>query len=261
MIMKKLLVLGIITALALSGCTGEKANEIGNEMDSKVVVIDKTSKETESKNIESKNIESKEQVNADLDDSSGSGLAPYVYTFELNRFETTDIPDFLEEDLKDLFGKALEFEMDWSISLAVFDVDDFVRDSGSYTVEKDGGLYHRTGYSYESFYEFLSTMFTKRRVDEMLSTDAIINEDGEVCYADVGRGGAITYKDGYFELISKTENEVKFKYIGHYSFEGIMTEEELREINDGPYSWDEEFIFSIVKTDDGWRVDEINLWF
>lgn len=260
MIMKKLLVLGVITALALMGCTGEKANETGKEMDSKVVVIDKTSKETESKDIEDK-----EQIKADLDDKSGRGLTPYVYAFNPDKLETTDIPDFLEEDLKDLFGKALEFEMDWSISLAVFDVHDSVRDSGSYTIEKDGRLYNRTGYSYESFYEFLSTMFTKRKVDEMLSEmlsyDLIINIDGEVCYADVGRGGAITYKDGYFELISKTENEVKFKYIGHYSYEGIMTEEELREINDGPYSWDEEFIFSIVKTDDGWRVDEINLWF
>ncbi len=251
-IMKKLWVLGVAALLALSGCKGNKTTETGKELETTAVVV---TEETSQAKESGANMDQ----TTDLEADTNSSLAPYAYKVNFDEIDKTLIPDFLEGDLRDLYCTAFKFEADGISISSRFPGSDF-----SSTFEKDGGLYTRTGCSYESYCDFLYSVFTKEKADEFLSSETIINENGEVCYMDAARGSNICYKDGQFELISKTEDEIKFKYIAHYSYEGIMTEEEFNEMNEGgneSYSWDEEFIISIVNTDEGWRVDEFNLWF
>ena len=86
------------------------------------------------------------------------------------------------------------------------------------------------------------------------------NLDGELICCQGSRGADIFYVGRTFELISSDENELKFTLTAHYSAIEVYGEEEYNKLPDNEKEWSETFNYSIVKTENGWRVAQFSLW-
>ncbi len=83
-----------------------------------------------------------------------------------------------------------------------------------YNGEKFSNRYEETGYTYDSFYNAFLSVFTKETADNMLSRyPSFYEHDGALWYAGVTFCGNISEVHREYELTSKTDNEVSFRFV------------------------------------------------
>ncbi len=115
-------------------------------------------------------------------------------------------------------------------------------------VKEDWCYYHEPSlYSfytstYESFYEYLRTVFTKEAAGEIMSNRHFYNADGELFYITGEAGGYIYTTDGKYELVEKNDSEVIFEYNASHTHDGKNLPNTSRTIK-------------LINTGDGWRAE------
>lgn len=185
------------------------------------------------------------------------------------------VPDFLDEEQRQLFLHAYCAAGSFLEGCSPDGLDDFPLKDGSLpnidtyeTVEIDGWTYTLAQGRYRRWEDFLAMMdglfipeYQQALIDDG-STDVPRfrpTEDGQLCYLDGGRGSNIFY-DGIetdtYELVSQTEDELRFDLIGHYTDWDYDTETG-QEVQGEPYTV--RFPIRMAHTDQGWRVAEIHV--
>lgn len=188
------------------------------------------------------------------------------------------IPDFLDEEQQNLYRRA------FIIYPALVVVPDSLSDGfplkdgtkpdlTSEWIEVDGQKQHVVEGRYKNWNDFeamLNNVFTKKYSNELMEcgTDLItfINANGNLHFINGGDGGNVLgvpeYED--FELVSKTDYEIKFYVICHYTdqHEGETDEDYAKRVDsrDG-FDRTEKFPITMVKTDNGWRFSEFHITF
>jgi hypothetical protein len=117
--------------------------------------------------------------------------------------------------------------------------------------------------NYQSFYDYLQSVFIGDSVNALISRYNLLNIDGVLCFNERYRGTLVYYKDGKYELISVTKSKISFKYCANYSFENILDYNDWEENYRSEYPqyiWTEEYNITLINTVDGWRVDKFIYW-
>lgn len=115
--------------------------------------------------------------------------------------------------------------------------------------------YMESGYTYDSFMSAYSEVFTEAILDTMLSRgDVFYPYNGELWYAGVSAGGNGGEVHREYELISRTDTEVRFRRIMFSVGIGEPVTEYSAEKRGEYIQTSVDFRF--VLTDDGWKADE-----
>ena len=133
------------------------------------------------------------------------------------------------------------------------------------TVVVDNNRYCKTRINYQSYYDFLGTVFTEKGANDFINMYDIENSDGMLLLPNRdGIGGNPCHKYTEHKLISQTDDRIEFNEIESYSLEGVEYEnyeqylmevkEEDRE--DNPYEWSITLSQVMVNNGDGWRIDQ-----
>lgn len=157
--------------------------------------------------------------------------------------------DFLSDEQYDIYIKALIF-VDNLGNYAVpstgnrssYFFDENGEISESY-ISNESNTVHIYPYfyvsTYQSFYEYLQSVFTQDAVDAIVSNERFLTLDGELYFKMGDAGGLLYFDDSEYNVIEKNDSEIVFEYIAH------------RLINN------EEWICThqtkLVHTDNGWR--------
>ena len=171
-----------------------------------------------------------------------------------------DLPDFFNEEQGEAFANA-----QYTVSMSCFDTSfGLTPENGTVpvTLNSDQPIdFIRTGVSYDSFEKYIRSIFTDDMAESLfLNGYYYQNLDGELICCQGSRGADIFYVGRTFELISSDENELKFTLTAHYSAIELYSEEEYNKLPDNEKEWSETFNYSIVKTENGWRVAQFSLW-
>lgn len=176
------------------------------------------------------------------------------------------IPEFLNEEQRQLFLHAYcahsTFLCGYPAGIDSFPLADGSEpDVYSYeTVEIDGETYtlaHGRYRQWKDFQTMMDGLFTSEYQSQEISWDHAFRstEDGLLCYLDTGIGSDPFYQGNEtdtYELVSQTEDEIRFNLIGHY------TEWDYeKEVWGEPYTVPH--FIRMVRTDRGWRVAEMNV--
>ncbi|MEG0338852.1 MAG: hypothetical protein RR573_02940 [Oscillospiraceae bacterium] len=183
----------------------------------------------------------------------GTAIDIYVSSGNLEDKFGTYVPAFLSPEQADLYLRGIELYTHYSVSLG-FDIDS---ESFANPINKNGKDYYLDK-GYKSFAELrqnMESVFTKEYTQTLFAgTDgpfyiAPFGEDGALYSVMGDRGGNILFAFESFELVSKTDAQIKFNRIGYYgAFPGdppaLLTTK----------------AFPIVfkNTANGWRIDLFN---
>lgn len=214
--------------------------------------------------------QTQEETTTVTDEVSTDGLLQFSNTHSKMRGQgyythLKQAPDFLNEELKKLFNEAVyiweNLYVDTGFGLS-FNNEGFIDfNDPNQTVQIDGYNYIKSGVSYESFYNYLSSVYTESLVDSELFKGSYKNVDGELVWLNSSGGFDITRGEIKFELVLETDSMIKIKRITNHSWSYSMSKKEFKDKNiDGPYEWIEEDSIIIVKTENGWRFEEFSLW-
>ncbi len=139
-------------------------------------------------------------------------------------------------------------------------------DIGDYTYKKALGRYRY----WEHFDAVIHSVFTHRFWNErnILSIEnesgIYLEKDGDLYFLELGRGSGYYYNENFrdeFVLLEKTDSEILFTLIGHYTpvwpKEGENSEQRNVRRAKG-YDYTIEFPMKMVRTENGWRFDEFH---
>lgn len=224
----------VFVALVFSGCSDSKNN-------------DRPQKNTEKTIAETEFAEEEKYL-------------PFTATLENysdKEFFLSPCPDFLNAEQKSVWQKAYYMTY-MSVTSQSFGL------SGEYEKaprkSEDGNEYHyrRTGVSYDEMYDYIRTAFTKEYTEEIFLGDTYINDGGELLFCDRAREPDISYKTCDFYVVSQSGDKIKFAMTAVYSWKGIAQLGELDKTETETHY--EEHFFTMVKTEDGWRMSEYSYW-
>lgn len=161
----------------------------------------------------------------------------------------------LDDDIKELFNQS------YYVLLEIFNLRDYEMVGFERNLEKQvaiemtnssGDTYttykFASGYTYDSFYNYITEVFTVSYADKLLSPEFYLDVNGELCVGDGGRGYNHV-KDFVITTESKTEDCVKFH--------AVVTMTDLYG------EWEDyttENDYEAIKTPDGWRFDHFVEW-
>ena len=172
-------------------------------------------------------------------------------------FFSSPCPDFLNAEQKKIWQEAY-FMTYMSVTEDSFGL------TGEYEksprLSDDGHEYHymRTGVSYDEMYSYITSAFTEEYTEETFMADTYINDDGELLFHDRARKPDVSYRDCEFNIISSDYNKIKFSMTALYSWKDIATLGELDKTETESHL--EEHIFTMVRTENGWRMSEYSFW-
>ncbi len=175
-------------------------------------------------------------------------LDKYLERSHTEQYLLRDDLDFLSDEQYNTYIKA------WIFIDSMDDANGSTLPQTNATKE-DWYYYHETGlYSsyistYESFYEYLRTVFTKEAADEIVSGVNFYNADGELFYIAGEAGGYLEKIEGKYELVEKTNSEVVFEYNARHIYDNGTYGYE-----DGTYI-DTTRTIKLVSEGDGWRAE------
>lgn len=93
--------------------------------------------------------------------------------------------------------------------------------------------------TYQSFYEYLQSVFTQEAVDEIM-THSFFKIVGDELYFGYGeKGGPIDIQVGRYELMEDNDKEISFEYIVNHTHDGN--------------EWTTSHTIKLINTDNGWR--------
>ncbi len=93
--------------------------------------------------------------------------------------------------------------------------------------------------TYQSFYEYLQSVFTQEAVDRIMADERFRIVNGELYYNWGEKGGPIYFQSGQYQLTEKNDDEVIFEYIA------IQANDENE--------WTETHTIKLVHVENGWR--------
>ena len=184
---------------------------------------------------------------------------------------TMAVPEFLDEEQQMLYRRAynvykhicgtspgnIDYEdtLDYKIQYSQYDFFEF-ENGRTYVLSQ--GRYQ----NWDDFMELVLSVFTENFFDSRNRYSTFIELDGKLAFANGARGGSMAYNTNFeddFKLISKSDSEIVFNVIGHYSNmypnPGETPEERDIRVKSG---WEvtEEFTIRMVMTESGWRFEE-----
>ena len=116
--------------------------------------------------------------------------------------------------------------------------------------------------NWEDFILLVNSVFTEEFFSSRNTDPAFIEYNGKLAFLDAARGREPHYNynfDDKFELVSKSDTEIVFNLIAHYSYaypkKGETFDERDARCAAG-WEWTGRFTIRMVLTDSGWRFDE-----
>jgi hypothetical protein len=186
-------------------------------------------------------------------------------------------PDFLDEDQQTIYRRA------YSLYNHMFGGDttgieytglmglDEASSLQYETVEINHDTYTKALGRYQRWEEFdavIHSVFTDAFWNEKNITNSgdeiYLERDKNLYFMDLGRGSGYYYNENFpdeFVLLNKTDSEISFTLIGHYSSiyarEG-ETDEQCSKRRAQEYDYTIEFPMKLLRTEKGWRFDEFH---
>lgn len=253
--MKKRFWAVLAVILCMTGCQGNvgagQSDTAQAALESKQTTSEVTTEQT-TKSIETTvSTTAAEEVSADIAVSREYefDLDKYIEQDKYDQYLLRDELDFLSDEQYDTYIKAL-IMLD---RLEYFDVP-CTGDISTYFINKNGAIskkrvtqelgekhYYPYYYvsTYQSFYEYLQSVFTQEAVDKIMLNDIFWTVDDELYCEWSDRGGPLYFNGGEYNLIEKNDDEVIFEYIAHHANNGN--------------EWTETHPLKLVHTDNGWR--------
>lgn len=196
----------------------------------------------------------------------------------LDSVKDQPVPEFLDAEQQDLFLRAYSAAIFlWCYS---YGLEDFPLKEGHVWEDPDEvvviddmpyvmaqGRYAR----WDDFKAMMDGLFTAEYQEDVMTLVPLEGKsrprfistgNGRLCFLDTQMGGDIEYAwchtpDSY-ELVSQTEDEIVFDFIGHYAHQGYDPEADRPTLLD---EYTETYPIRMVKTDGGWRFDEFRIHF
>lgn len=184
------------------------------------------------------------------------------------------VPDFLDEDQQLLFRRAKSVYsrlFSGSSGIEYGDIDGFGNEFENFKINGITYISNTTGRyrNYKDFEKLIKSMF----VDEFWEARNIrssnnktypmyTNCDGKLCYIDFMGSGGFSYNMNFyddFELISKTDSEISFYAIGHYSWRHRIGDETIEQRDQrlkDEFEYTKKFLITMILTEEGWRFSE-----
>jgi len=218
----------------------------------------------------------KDKSSSDLDTSQTSVTTPTqtseIKPISLKDFDIKDFGytsddgldvSFLDSDLQKLFREAsfVAFllshggdgyfeslgEIECTSSFKIHSDNMYVENNE--IVEKTH--YSRSGINYLSFTVKISELFTVRGESEWIRDEYRYKDvNNELWYMAGARGSSLGFNRIEFELTSQTDDKIEFKGIAYFDDEFTPNQP----------NYTEEHNYVIVKTANGWRFDEFEVW-
>lgn len=210
--------------------SGAVTSDIGNGMKLKGTVMDKS----------------------ELKEFSLDPYMDYVSWLEADEiFDSVGIPE-----LKDMYYRAellIKFMWD-SLAFPIVDGNSFGLETDPPMIfTADGKIYCEYGFTYESFYNYYLSIFTREATDKFLEERGwFLNYDGELfCVQATGIRRQGVHRE--FELVSKSDTVVEIrKTIFDYDLDNKPATEYIPELRDQYNVKTEDIKF--VLTENGWRI-------
>lgn len=172
----------------------------------------------------------------------------------LNEYEKNlPAPDFLDKEQQNLYKRAKSIYGFFNCS--TFGVDEYPLLNGQDKTQEempkviiDGEEYYCSQGRYQNYDGGSYPIFT--------------SNNGKLCYHQGDRGSNLNHQGtDDFELISKTDVEIKFYVIGHYTQQQENETVSQYQVRRDKGEWDctEKFPITMVKTENGWRFSEFNI--
>lgn len=245
--MKKLLAIMTTAAIILSvtACGGQtETTTPETTAETTAAETTETTEETTSETAET--TEATEASEAtETTEAAETTLVDYIAPqYDLTEARSELSIDFLDDEQFMQFYRANQIASMFNMAASISNLEE-------YTISETDDYKKITNVSYESFLTYINSVFTyEKTVAYLDSADSpFTNVDGAVCWVDGARGGNITFKDISFELISQTDDNIKFK--------GIATYQDDEESD--PYT--EEYEYEMVKQENGWNLTDFTMWY
>ncbi len=184
---------------------------------------------------------------------------------------TLAVPDFLTSEQQTLYLHAERLcrllcggdteEIDY------FDADHGSHESSGETFEHGGYTYVVSNGRYRMWDDFINTvysLFTDEFWKTINKNDRYMEYNGNLAYVAMARGSGYSLNEYFpdeFRLVSKSETEIRFVLIGHYTpfwSTAEMSEGEAQEYRKNTCEYTIEFPITLVLTEDGWRFAEFH---
>lgn len=167
-----------------------------------------------------------EEVSADIAVSREYefDLDEYLERYDKDgRYSLKDELDFLNDKQYDTYIRALIFldELEYLNIPYTGDIPThWINDNGEITssyYNKETNTYSTYKYisTYQSFYEYLQSIFTQDVVDEIMTNEFFKVVDDNLYFRFGEKGGAIWFQYGEYQLVEKNNDEVIFEYVAH----------------------------------------------
>lgn len=156
--------------------------------------------------------------------------------------------DFLSEDQVSLFDEAAYIYANF------FEIPN----RRCFTCANEDFIMGLSGIDYESFKEYLLSVFSEEFTEILLSerfSDRFKNKNGELYVNISDRGSEILFQDIEFLLEERTDNLIQF--IGNAEY--YYSDDDIKEVPENEKTIIT-FEYRFIRTDDGWRVDEFHYW-
>lgn len=255
--MKKRFLAVFAVLLGLTGCqgnvgAGQADTEQARQESQQITTAATTEQTTEqtSKSVETTTeTTAAEEVSEDIAVSREYefDLDKYLERAYIEKYLLRDELDFLSDEQYDTYIRAWIFidSIDYADESRVPDTSDvptnWIDKSGEICAEYTYSSYRYVS-TYQSFYEYLQSVFTQDAVDEIMSDERFLNVDGELYFAWGEAGGAIYYTDGKYELVEINDSEVIFEYNASHKYGGEIFFNTSRTIK-------------LINAGDGWRAE------
>ncbi|WP_305141122.1 hypothetical protein [Acutalibacter muris] len=187
------------------------------------------------------------------------------------------VPDFLTEEQQLFYRRAYSLyrhmfggDTSWIDYLETLDLDntpiyyDEKIRTAQYTYTKSQGRYQL----WSEFDSVVHSVFTEdffAKCNKLDDENKIYMEhNGLLYFIDLGRGSGNYYNENFadnFILVSRTDSEILFTLVGHYSDvfpRDGETIEEYEERRKHEFDYTLEFPMKMILTEDGWRFDEFH---
>ena len=178
------------------------------------------------------------------------------------------VPDFLDEDQQLLYRRAKNvYEHLFgpaTIAVEYYETSNYQLSEYTYEENERGWRYLVSQGRYRDWDDFMQLVLSVFAEDFFLErNDGIyIERDGKLTFLDAAAGGSQYYNPNFqdeFELLSKSDDEIVFDVIGHYSqihpYANESYEERDRRVAEG-WEFTDRFTIRMVNTESGWRFDE-----
>ncbi len=203
--------------------------------------------------------------NSEITQSDTDFPEPPLTEYELS----LAVPEFLTEEQQMLYRRARNVYLhvfgNSTSSVEYSETLDYPLENYESFQNEIGWRYMISQGRYQNWDDFMAlvlSVFTEEFFDYHNRSQEYINYNGKLVYVDAASGGVSEYNcnfDDKFRLVSKTDTEIVFELIAHYSYiwprEGETFDERDKRVTSG-WEWTDKYTIRMVLTDSGWRFDE-----